>query len=105
MSLYGRKGNFETLIQYIQDEIVEKKEVHYLADINKYYESLLQELLRNSESQYNATKNYKPFPRENKNSERKKYTWQYNLFKSLFTRRSFSSYRQKEQNLKCVKLF
>ena len=47
---------FETLVQCIQDEIVEKKEVHYLADINKYYESLLQELLRNSKSQYNAIK-------------------------------------------------
>ena len=34
----------------------QKRKVHYLADINKYYAPLLQELLGNSESQYNATK-------------------------------------------------
>ena len=56
ISRNAHQNAFETLIQYIQDEIVEKKEVHYPADINKYYESLLQELLRNLESQYNVTK-------------------------------------------------
>ena len=41
ISRNAHQNAFETLIQYVQEEILEKKEVHYLADINKYYESLL----------------------------------------------------------------
>lgn len=45
ISRNAHQNALETLIQEMQDEIVEKK-VHYLVDINKYYESLLQDLLR-----------------------------------------------------------
>ena len=47
---------FETLILYINEEILNKKEVFFLADINKYYEDIVCELLGSKETNYNASK-------------------------------------------------